>query len=174
MTRHLKALLLIFFIGFVCIACPTICEAYEDDIFTGMNIRQDILDAIDASHGLSGGDFNRASDGGFFYTNHLRNYAYAYFNEKTSGFFADPANDYVLAIMEDGRVFNGTSLISGNARMWDIHWRTNRTNIDAYMLSRDGYVYYYDPYGDNVAKKVRESRTHFSTCAFRQLYSVFQ
>ena len=149
MMGRIERLLVFVLLILLCVGHAVIGEEKSGDIFSDMDIKPEILAAMQASRGLSGGEFNRAPDGGFFYSNKNRNYAYAYYGEPIAGLYADAASENVLALMEDGRVYNGTTLISGNAEIWDVRWKTHTTNIDAYMLGRDGGAYYYDPYKEN-------------------------
>lgn len=99
---------------------------------------------------LSGGDFVVASDGGYYYQESCKNYAYAYYNEPVTGVYADASSDpFILAVLEDGSVYNATTQIAEEIFIHDICWKTHDTNIDAYLLGEDGQLYYYNPDNEN-------------------------
>lgn len=114
-----------------------------------MKVREDILSAMETAKKLSGGDFVMASDGGYYYQESCKNYAYAYFDEPVVGVYADASSDpFILAVFEDGRVYNATTPIAEEISIRDVCWKTHDTNIDAYLLGEDGQLYYYNPYNE--------------------------
>lgn len=119
------------------------------DLLEEMDVRSDILSAINATKRISGGDFAIASDGGYYYRKSCENQAYAYYGKAVDGVYATASSDpFVLAVLEDGSVYNGTTLIAKGAGIRDVCWKTHSTNIDAYLLGKDGQLYYYDPYNE--------------------------
>ncbi len=137
-----------------------------------LDVREDIKSAILASKRLSGGSLLIASDGSLIYWGEKRNNAYAYYGEPVAGLYADASNGNILAVMEDGSVYNAVTLISADAGIFDVAWKTHSTNIDAYMLGKDGIVYYYEPY-DCEFKSMQNDTKPMSAIARAGSYALF-
>lgn len=146
--KKLGIALLILALAAPCIGIlPSFARA--EDALAGLEIREDIRSAMRASGALSGVSFNRAADGGFYFEDRRLRYAYAYYGEPVAALYADEDSRNVLALMEDGRVYNGTTLVTGDVCVRDVSWSSDSASDDAFMLGRDGGAYYYDPYDAN-------------------------
>ena len=126
-------------------------ESGQDSVLAGLQVREDILSAMEAAGRLSGRNFAVSANGEIYFGSGEKyaNYAYAYYGMPISSVYSDDSGSYILAVMEDGSVYNGTTLLVGEDSIRDVAWKTHSTNIDAYMLTSDGNVYYYNPYGEN-------------------------
>jgi hypothetical protein len=65
MMGRIERLLVFVLLVLLCVGHAVIGEEKSGDIFSDMDIKPEILAAMQASRGLSGGEFNRAPDGGF-------------------------------------------------------------------------------------------------------------
>ena len=123
-----------------------------DNVFADLAIRSDVKRAMDASEGLSGEAFCSAPDGGIWYPKEGRTYeiyAYAYYR---LGIHRFSANYYIpetliLGFTEDGLAYNGLDLLSEDLRVRDAVWSMNGDSNNAFLLARDGKLWFYNPFG---------------------------
>ena len=131
---------------------------FTDSIFAEMNIRKDILDAFFMSRRLSGSDMYLLEDGSYCGDRRFLDYAYAYYGKQVTGIYSDLSHDAfdsinLLAVMEDGSLYNGVTKLSKNTCIWDVQWKPSKTNNEAWILNWDGTLSFYDPLNTKYLEK---------------------
>lgn len=150
----------------------------ETSILNKLQVREDILTAMEAAGRLSGRNFAVSENGEFYFESRkCANYAYAYYGMPVSSIYSSDSESSILAVMEDGSVYNGTTLLVGDDCVCDVAWKTHSTNIDAYMLTSDGNMYFYNPYGTNDGRdnslEYLSADVKFTALCRAQSYPIF-
>ncbi len=131
-----------------------------------------IQSAIDKANLISGDSYMQMEDG-FVFCQDVNN-VYSYYGQDVKQIRENAANE-VVAVMEDGSIYNNTTLVTDEYEIKSILWQTNNVNIDAYLITENGHVLMYDPnhydtmtnYGNNLLTEVDELEDIVAGCRYR-------
>lgn len=126
-------------------------DAAKSDKKIEMETKDYIQSAIDKANLIADCSYMQTENGETYFDDYCLNHAYAYYGKDVKQLRQRSSGTYMVAVLEDGSVYCGNTLVTDEYEVKDVLWNTD-IGANAYMITEDGHVLSYGPNSDTTKK----------------------